>query len=89
MKRGWVAGALTVLTLASPAAGQIQTQTRPMSFDACLSTIRSTSSELRVAPVNVVETSDLRVVRWITADGSVLMTCSRADAKMSVTVTKR
>jgi hypothetical protein len=85
----WLVVAVALATIPAPAVGQAQTQTRTMSFDACLSRIRSTSTDLGVAPINIVETTDLRVVRWVTADGGVVMTCSRADQKMSVTVTKK
>ena len=85
----WAVTALGVVAGVSSAAAQTTTQTRSMSFEACLSAIRSTSSEVGAAPVNIVETNDTRIVRWTTADGSVVMACSRADSKMVVTVTKR
>lgn len=64
-----------------------ESQTRSMSFDDCLKTIRNVSSQLGVAPVNVVETDILRIVRFPTSDGSVLVTCSRPDRKMVLTKT--
>jgi len=43
-------------------------------------------SQYGVAPINVVETSDVRIVRFLTSDGSVLISCSRPDRKMVVTI---
>lgn len=54
----------------------------PMSFEDCLLTIRKVSSQLGVAPANVVETNILRIVRFTTDDGSgesILITCSGPD----------
>lgn len=59
-----------------------------MSFDDCLLVIRRTSEQLGVAPINIVETDDVRMVRYETSDGSVLVTCSRPDEKMVFTISK-
>jgi hypothetical protein len=56
-----------------------------MSFEKCLATIRQTSSDLGVAPINIVETNVMRMVRFPTSDGSVLITCSRPDQRMVLT----
>jgi hypothetical protein len=58
---------------------------RSMPFEQCLQVIRRTASELAVAPVNIVETDILRMVRFCTVDGSVLVSCSRPDEKMVLT----
>ena len=53
-----------------------------MSFEDCLLTIRKVSSQLGVAPTNVVETNILRIVRYTMNDGSgesILITCSGPD----------
>lgn len=60
------------------------TATRTMQFEPCLTAIRSMADDLAIAPVNVVETNDVRIVRFNTSDGSVLVTCSRPDQKMFV-----
>jgi hypothetical protein len=57
----------------------------PMSFEACLATIRQTAQSLGVASANIVETNAMRMVRFSTTDGSVLVTCSRPDRKMVLT----
>jgi hypothetical protein len=56
-----------------------------MSFETCLATISSVATELGVAPTNIVETSIMRIVRFNTVDGSVLVTCSAPDHKMVLT----
>jgi hypothetical protein len=67
---------------------QAQTDTVKMSFDSCLSRIREMGSKFGVAPINIVETRELRVVRFITSDGSVLVSCSRPDQNMVVKISK-
>ena len=76
---------LALLLLPSSAMAQEKIQSSPMSFPGCLQTIRNTANHLRVAPVNVVSTKILRVVRLKTSDGSVLIRCSRPDHKMLIT----
>ncbi|WP_141728454.1 hypothetical protein [Devosia insulae] len=63
----------------------VESQAVSMSFEACLAKIRSTAAQLGMAPINIAETNDLRMVRFPTSDGSVLITCSRPDGKMVVT----
>lgn len=68
----------------SPQSNSVQ-----MSFDDCVRTIQKTSNQLGVAPKNIVETTDMRMVRFITIDGSVLVTCSRPDQKMVTTLSPK
>jgi hypothetical protein len=72
------------LLLAGSSYAQEST-TKRMSFEDCQKTILSAASDLGVAPVTIVETNDLRMVRFSVADGSVLVTCSRPDRKMVFT----
>lgn len=81
LRTGAVASALII----SAPALALETETTPMSFEACLATIRQVSSQLGAVPINIVETDILRVVRFVTSDGSVLVTCSQPDQKMIVT----
>ena len=60
------------------------TATRSMDFESCLTAIRSMADDLAIAPVNIVESNELRIVRFNTSDASVLVTCSRPDRKMIV-----
>lgn len=63
-----------------------RSQSESMSFNECLQRIRSVATQFGVAPINIVETNDIRMVRIPTSDGSVLITCSRPDHKMVVTM---
>lgn len=67
------------------AASEPESSSQTMSFEACLQVIRQTASQLGVAPINVVETNILRMVRFCSDDGSVLVTCSQPDQKLVVT----
>lgn len=58
---------------------------RGMSFERCIDSIQDVSTELGKAPINIVETNTVRIVRFNTVDGSVLVTCSRPDRKMVIT----
>lgn len=66
-----------------------QSTSKSMTFEDCLKVIRSTAAELAVAPINIVETNEMRMVRFPTRDGSVLVTCSRPDRKMVMTISKK
>jgi hypothetical protein len=86
MARHLTAAALLLTATAAADAAEPQSQATPMSFEKCLATIRGTAAELGVAPINIVETNDLRMVRFCAADASVLVTCSRPDDKQVITV---
>ena len=76
---------ITLILSVAPIAATAQTETvKTMGFDACISNIQTISGQLGIVPVNIVETSDLRIVRFVTSDGNVLVTCSRPDRKMLV-----
>lgn len=76
--------AVAVVTLTISGAHAQRTESRTMRFDLCLELIRNTATRLGVAPVNIVETSILRMVRFPTIDGSVLVTCSAPDEKVLI-----
>ena len=68
-------------------AGTEVIKTEQMSFEQCNELIRRMAGQLGVAPINVVETSIMRIVRFPTNDGSgesILVTCSKPDRKMIV-----
>lgn len=65
-----------------------QSTSASMGFDDCIRLIQRTAGQLGVAPLNISETPDLRIVRFGTSDGSVLVTCSRPDRKMVTTVSR-
>jgi hypothetical protein len=60
-------------------AAEPQSQRKTMPFDQCLTLIQTMGTQLGVAPVNIVETTAMRMVRFPATDGSVLMTCERPD----------
>lgn len=86
MKHIFAGFLFTIFT--SPLFAQ-QSTSEPMSFEACLQVIQRTATQLGVAPINITETTDIRIVRFPTSDGSVLVTCSRPDRKMVMTVSKK
>lgn len=71
-----------------PLSSSAQSTSTAMAFEDCIRTIQRTSGQLGVAPRNIVENSDVRMVRFNTSDGSVIVTCSRADRKMVTTVSQ-
>lgn len=82
-----LAGVLACL-FASTSFAQ-QSTSKSMSFEECLQVIQRTATQLGVAPINIDETTDVRMVRFPTGDGSVLVTCSRPDRKMVMTISKK
>jgi hypothetical protein len=70
--------------LGTPAANAVESQRRSMSYGQCLEMLRQTSSKLGTAPVNIVETPNVRIVRFCTADGSVLVTCAQGEAVITI-----
>ena len=76
---------LAALAISAATAGLADTtKTTNTSFEKCLALIQAAATNTGVAPVNIVETSILRMVRFPAADGSLLITCSKPDAKMIV-----
>lgn len=64
-------------------------RTLSMSFEACNQWIAQTADQVGSAPVNVVDSRDVRVVRFQAGDGSVLVTCSRKDRKAVIVESSR
>lgn len=67
-----------------PSSG-VRSESKPMDFDDCLRSIRLLAESIGQAPINIVETDILRMVRFASSDGSVLVTCSRPDQKQVIT----
>lgn len=55
-----------------------------MEFGQCLGFLAEAGGVSGQAPVNLVETSIMRVVRLPASDGSILLACSRPDRKLVV-----
>ncbi|TSA38017.1 MAG: hypothetical protein D4R63_12020 [Methylococcaceae bacterium] len=66
-----------------------QSTSKSMSYEECLQVIQRTATQLGVAPINIVETTVMRMVRFLTSDGSVLVTCSEPDQKLIMTISKK
>jgi len=62
----------------------METCSKELAFADCLGVIQQTAEEFGVAPVNIVETSSVRMVRFPTDDGSVLVTCT-LEGQMAIT----
>jgi len=71
-------------SVTSADAAEVTDGTVAMSFDSCNGHIRTTAGKLGIAPVNIVETNSMRIVRFPATDGSVLVTCSAEDGTMAV-----
>lgn len=75
-----------IITSFNPiSAHALESVSRDMSFENCLELIRQYSAQIGVAPTNLVETEILRIVRYPAQDGSVLVTCSKLDEKLTIT----
>ena len=62
-------------------------ETERMSFERCTEVIQRMAEQIGLAPINLVETSVLRMVRFPTNDGSgesILVTCSKPDRKLVI-----
>lgn len=77
--------AFSFCILSSVVKAEVTSVSQDISFEGCLTVIRSTASSLGTAPINIVESNIVRIVRFPTADGSVLVTCSKPDNKMVIT----
>jgi len=73
------------LGVSTAAAMETTSRTLPLAFDKCLGIIRYMGVQTGVAPVNIVKTQSMRMARFDTESGSVLITCSRPDQKMVIT----
>jgi hypothetical protein len=66
-------------------SGEPTSTSEALDFDECVRRIEVLSDQFDMAPINIVDTSILRIARFVMSDGSVLISCSRADQKMVVT----
>lgn len=62
------------VAVAQPTA--VPEQRESMSFVKCLASIRALGAQTGTTPTNIIETENLRVVRFPAADGSMLVTCN-------------
>lgn len=72
-----------LVAASSPAWAAVgESITKPMRYSACLAFISQTAQISGATPVNIIETSSLRVVRIQAQDGSVLLTCDKEKGTM-------
>jgi len=79
---------LSLVVLASGVAYGADSQSVSMSFEACLAAKERTIASLGVNSkdiIPIVNTNVMTMTRVCTADGSVLITCSKPDSKMVIT----
>lgn len=55
---------------------------RDLPFEDCLVLIHDVGRSLGIEATPIVDTRDLRLVRFSVSDGSLLVTCSRPDSKI-------
>lgn len=80
MRKSAVVLAVCCLWAPTASAGTKVLKNERMDYASCLAQISNVATKLGVAPVNIVETDSLRMVRFMTNDGSgqsVLITCTR------------
>lgn len=80
--------AILVAAVSSVAWSDVSSQSVNATFDQCLATQSKVIAQLNVPPddiVHIVNTSQMTVTRICTADGSVLISCSKPDEKMVIT----
>jgi len=71
--------------VAKVGSGEAASASEEVDFDECIGRIERLSEQSDTAPINIVETSVLRIARFPADDGSVLISCSRPDRKMVIT----
>ncbi len=62
-----------------------RSQTATLPFEQCVGNIESLTIQFGIMPIKVLDLPDIKIARFITPDGFVLVTCSKADQQMSVT----
>jgi hypothetical protein len=84
--------ALTLCADPSPGSirvGEAEQRTEAMAFATCIALTEEMSKEMGVAPANVLRTQDVWLTRIDAADGSVILTCSRPDNRLTLKKVRR
>jgi hypothetical protein len=76
-----IAGIAALCSAAS--ALELGTNEEVMPFKRCLAVIQKTARDAGTAPVNIVQTRVMRMVRFPIVDGSILITCSGGVMKVT------
>jgi hypothetical protein len=76
---------VTALTAQAQSGGVYKKESKTMSFDACIVSVYKMTKTI---PSRVIVSSDIvAVVRFQTAEGSMLATCSKPDQKIALVYT--
>ena len=89
MSRRLRLAAAVALVLATSAGARAETETRPMPWDDCLATKAEMQARLDVGPqkvIEIVKSAALDVTRLCTKEGTVAISCSRANQTLIVSV---
>jgi hypothetical protein len=81
--------AVVVLALATSAAARAETEIKPMLWDDCLAAKAEMQARLDVGPqkvIDIVKSAALDVTRLCTREGTVAISCSRANQTLIVSV---
>lgn len=65
-------------------ADGMESCSKDLPFADCLGVIQQQADELGVAPINIVETTSRRMVRFPASDGSVLVTCDGGEINITL-----
>lgn len=85
-------GILVAYSASGLAHAEAQSKSIPMSFDDCQAYQASTVAQLNVPASDIepiVNSSILTMTRIYTSDGSVLISCSKPDQKMVITMSTK
>lgn len=83
---------LVVLSVIVSCDAYAETKTMSLEFNDCIARREQVISSLNVNPrdiIPVVNTGIMTMTRVCTVDGSVLVTCSKPDAKMVITTSPK
>ena len=78
-----------ILSLAAPAGALADSETREMGWEDCLAAKAEMQARLDVVPdrvIDIVKSAALDVTRLCTSEGTVSISCSKANQTMIVTV---
>lgn len=81
--------AIIALGSCAGALAEARSTSTPMGFRSCVASIDIVARQAGDRPTVVVDSPIMKVVRFSTADGSLLVTCSAPDRKRILTESSR
>lgn len=79
-----IVSAVATVAMAAPTS-----TSEPMDFRTCVASIDAVANKLGMSPTVIVDTAIMKMVRFHTGDGSLLVTCSKPDRKRIFTESSR